>query len=778
MSWWVGHPRLTIAPLASGRVSTPSALTAVIAGIFVAAAVVTAFVLWVNGKMRDVRARRAAGVAPIDLPGWARRWAGAAGAAGMVVGIAVLAGWGLKVEVLKSVLPGMVAMNPATAACFVLLGCALRLSGAGQRSRRRRLAAVGCASAVMVVGGAKLVETATGWTIGLDRILFHARLGPAAEQGGNEMALNTAVDFVLLGLSILVLDRSWLRPRRPAQLLALVAALVALLAVLGYAYSMTALTDLRQPIPMAVHTAVTFLVLSIGVLCARPDYGLMKLLTSDSAAGVLARRLLPATVILPALVGGLRLWGEHRGYLDVESGVSLFVLTTTIAFMGLVWWTASLLYRTEQERRTAEQALRQSQAFYHSLVETLPQKIFRKDLAGHFTFGNQRFLAEMGLPPEEFVGQTDFDFAPKELAERYRADDRRVAETGKIFDAVEEHVTPKGEKLFVHVMKTPVYDEGGKVIGTQGIFWDETEKRRAELELQETNQRLEESVRSERAAIDALKNAQSTMVQTEKLAGLGQMVAGVAHEINNPLSFVANNVAVMQRDVAAVRKLLDIYRAADDVVAQHRPDVMAEVKEISEAVDLPYTLKNLDELFARSKDGLKRIQQIVKDLRDFARLDESDLHEVDLNAGVESTVNIIRGRAKRKQVSLEVDLHPLPQVTCYPAKVNQIVMNLIANAIDACHEGCTVTVRTEAADGQVKLTVADNGSGIPPEVRDRIFDPFFTTKPLGEGTGLGLSISYGIVQDHGGKIEVESEVGKGTRFVVTLPLRPPIDRPS
>jgi len=309
------------------------------------------------------------------------------------------------------------------------------------------------------------------------------------------------------------------------------------------------------------------------------------------------------------------------------------------------------------------------------------------------------------------------------------------------------------------------------------ISRDITEKVLAEEQLREQYAKVQELARSEHEAHDSLKRAQSQMVQSEKLAGLGQLVAGVAHEINNPLSFVSNNVAVLQRDVAAIRKLLVMYQEADPLVQSGKPELMADIKDLCEAHDLQYTLSNLDELMVRSRDGLKRIQQIVKDLRDFARLDESDLHEVDLNQGVDSTVNIIRGRAKSKQVTIEMDLKPIPQVACFPAKVNQVIMNLVANAIDACPTGGKVMVRTSPVQGggnggAVRVEVEDNGSGIAPAVRERIFDPFFTTKKQGEGTGLGLSISYGIVQDHGGTIEVDSTVGKGSKFVVTLPLRP------
>jgi PAS domain S-box-containing protein len=284
---------------------------------------------------------------------------------------------------------------------------------------------------------------------------------------------------------------------------------------------------------------------------------------------------------------------------------------------------------------------------------------------------------------------------------------------------------------------------------------------------------LEKAAESDRRANSALRTAQAHLVQSEKLAALGQMVAGVAHEINNPLSFVINNLAVLQRDVTVLRDLLSLYQEAATTSAEQQAAVARHIRERSERIDLSYTLANLEGLLTRSRDGLKRIQQIVKDLRDFARLDEGDLHEGDLNAGITSTLNIIRGRAAKKNVKLQTDLTPLPRVTCYAAKINQVLLNLVANAIDACPEGGLVTVLSLSAADGVEIEVIDNGQGIPPAIRDKIFDPFFTTKPPGQGTGLGLSISHGIVLDHGGRIDVESTLGQGTRFRIFLPLRPP-----
>jgi signal transduction histidine kinase len=295
----------------------------------------------------------------------------------------------------------------------------------------------------------------------------------------------------------------------------------------------------------------------------------------------------------------------------------------------------------------------------------------------------------------------------------------------------------------------------------------------SEAALRQANHQLRETARSEHEAHEQLKQAQSQLVQAEKLSSLGQMVAGIAHEINNPLAFVSNNLTVLDRDTAALRDLLTLYQEAEATLAAHRPELRARIQELADEIDLAYTLENLQGLLIRSLDGMQRIKGIVTGLRNFARLDESELKEVDLNEGIDSTLAIVRGEAKKHGVELVLELGSLPEITCYPAKINQVVMNLVKNAIDACTTGGKVTVRTGAAADGVEIHVQDTGHGIDASIRGKIFDPFFTTKPPGKGTGLGLSISYGIVQDHGGRIALDSEPAAGAHFTVWLPRRPP-----
>lgn len=260
----------------------------------------------------------------------------------------------------------------------------------------------------------------------------------------------------------------------------------------------------------------------------------------------------------------------------------------------------------------------------------------------------------------------------------------------------------------------------------------------------------------------ALREAEAALVQSEKLASLGRLAAGLAHEINNPLAYVINNLAVLRRDMQAALTALDAYR-------EGRP---ADAERIEEQADLAWFRQHFEATCDKTLGGLRRVGDIVRNLRDFARLDAAELEEADLNGAVRSTLEVTASQLSKKGLQVRTELEPLPAVLCHPGKINQVLLNLVVNAADACTPGGTVVVRTRPdGDHTVVIEVQDEGCGIKPEHRLRLFEPFFTTKPVGQGTGLGLAVSFGIIRDHGGTIEVESEVGRGSIFRVRLPLR-------
>jgi PAS domain S-box-containing protein len=687
----------------------------------------------------------------------------------IALGCLVLLGWVAGVTALRSLWPGHARTTPGTALAWTALGAAIllaiRRSGAAIRLSRA-LAAVVC-----VAGLARVVAWAVQRDIGIDAWLLPRSVGANSAGSPPRMALNSALCFVLCGMAAWLLCERRQRGPALAQALALLVSLIALFAIVGHAVQVPGFYDMNAKDPMAAPTATALLMLSIALLLARPDEGLMAVVTGDGPGSTMARRLIPPCVILPIIIGGGLFLAQRLGLLLMPVAFGLSVLSTIIVLLGLIWGQATLIENAERRRQRAVEDLRRSELFFHTLVETLPQNILRKDASGRFTFANRLCAQTFGRQIEEVVGKTDMDLFPPALAEKYRADDQRVMLDGTTFETVEEHITPDGQTHYVHVIKTPLFDAERRSIGIQGIFWDVTATLLAERRLREQNVLLQELAESERHALDELKQAQGRMVESAKLAGLGQMVAGVAHEINNPLAFVLNNIVVLERDLRGAWEVLARVKALDGEPGAGGAEARGAIRALWDEADLDYTISNLPGLLARTREGLGRIQRIVRDLRVFARVEEDSFVESDVNEGIESTVHILLGNAKTRGVKIDLALAPLPPLVCQPAKLNQVIMNLVSNAIEACGPGGRVSVASRAGTDSVSIEVVDNGSGIDPAARERIFDPFFTTKPIGEGTGLGLSISYGIVKEHGGTIDVISEPGRGARFTVKLPMR-------
>jgi len=271
-----------------------------------------------------------------------------------------------------------------------------------------------------------------------------------------------------------------------------------------------------------------------------------------------------------------------------------------------------------------------------------------------------------------------------------------------------------------------------------------------------------------------LRETQAALIQSEKLASLGQLAAGMAHEINNPLAYVTNNLVVLRRDMHAAMDVLNTYRKGCESLASLTHDLLTKATRMEQAIDLPYIQEHFGRHFEASLQGLQRMRDIVSNLRDFARLDEAEFKAVDVNLALDSTIEIARYELKNKEIQLQTEFQALPQVLCHPSKLNQVFLNLLMNAIQASSSGEAITLRTRTpTEDVVEVEVEDRGHGIPAEHLPHLFEPFFTTKPVGQGTGLGLSVSYGIVRDHGGTIEVESTPGVGSLFRVRLSRQPP-----
>ena len=283
-------------------------------------------------------------------------------------------------------------------------------------------------------------------------------------------------------------------------------------------------------------------------------------------------------------------------------------------------------------------------------------------------------------------------------------------------------------------------------------------------DLAQANERMEADQKELTTLLSRVEEAQQQLLQSEKMAAIGQLAAGVAHEINNPVGFVNSNLGTLKTYIGNLFSVIDAYEA---VAKGGDPALLEQVRR---SADLDFLREDLPSLVSESQEGLSRVTKIVQDLKDFSHVDQSERQMADLNAAMESTLNVVWNELKYKAEVVR-ELADIPKVECSPAQINQVFMNLLVNAAQAIDDFGRITVRSGQENGHVWFEVADTGKGMPAEVRSRIFEPFFTTKPVGKGTGLGLSISYDIVvKKHHGRFDVSSKPGAGTTFRLWLPI--------
>ncbi|MDJ0795236.1 MAG: response regulator [Calothrix sp. MO_167.B12] len=309
---------------------------------------------------------------------------------------------------------------------------------------------------------------------------------------------------------------------------------------------------------------------------------------------------------------------------------------------------------------------------------------------------------------------------------------------------------------------------------------------KTQLKLHHLTQNLEQQVAERTAeltqALQQVQQSQIQLLQSEKMAALGELVAGVAHEINNPVNFIYGNLDHFEEYMQILLDFLQLYQ-------KYYPNPVYEIQKQAEDVDLEFVQSDAVKMLASMKIGTERICQIVLSLRNFSRMDEAEFKAVDIHEGIESTLMILQHRLQAKpqypEIQIIRDYDKLPLVECYPGPLNQAFMNILANAIDALEEANNkltyqqikdnpnhITIRTSIINAQsIQIAIADNGPGIPEHIQDRIFDPFFTTKPVGKGTGMGMSISYQIITEkHQGQLKCSSKPGQGTEFVIQIPI--------
>jgi len=451
------------------------------------------------------------------------------------------------------------------------------------------------------------------------------------------------------------------------------------------------------------------------------------------------------------------------------------------------------------ERKQAEAALQISEERFYLAFEGSAMGLWDWNLATGEAYFNSRWKTMLGYEIEEVensFGAWEQLVHPEDLGSAKAAINAHLEGKNPTYEKEFRMLTKSGEwKWILAQAKVMECDAAGNPLRMTGTHTDISDRKQAEAALQFSEQREREKAQQLEQTLEHLKKAQSQLIQSEKMSSIGQMVAGVAHEINNPVSFIYGNIIPATQYARDLVKLIELYQ-------QHYPEPVPEIAEELAEVDVDFIAEDFPKIMASMQGGANRIKQIVLSLRNFSRLDEKDIKLTDIHEGLESTLVILQHRfhsqEKGREIQVIKNYGELPKVECYPAQLNQVFMNLLLNSIDAVEESLVIshsslannisTVTNDAGqmfeknpqiristeinrDNQVVVRIADNGLGISPDVQSRMFDPFFTTKPIGRGTGLGLSISYQIVKDtHGGKLGCNSEVGRGTEFAIELPI--------
>ncbi|GAP98286.1 PAS domain-containing sensor histidine kinase [Leptolyngbya sp. NIES-2104] len=421
--------------------------------------------------------------------------------------------------------------------------------------------------------------------------------------------------------------------------------------------------------------------------------------------------------------------------------------------------------------------LQQNQDLLKNIIDHTNASIFVKEYRntnGSYILLNREFVQRFNFDRERDLGKTDLDLFDAETAKSFQTADRAALAAGVPIQI--EELEPRGGEIRTSiVVKFPLFDDLG-AFGIGGIATDITDLKRAKQVLEQANEELEHHV-TERTAelvqrnqelettLLRLNQTQTQLIQSEKMSGLGQLVAGIAHEINNPVNFIHGNLSYANTYTQDLIGLIRLYQ-------KHYPSPAAEIQHTIDEIDLTFLINDIDSVFASMRTGTTRIQSIVQSLRSFSRLDEADLKTVDLHEGIEQTLTLLQHRIKSQKITVTKHYDTVAPIQCYAGQLNQVWMNLITNAIEALEgvEHRTIEIHTQQHTDQVEVRIRDTGTGITSNVRSRIFDPFFTTKPVGKGTGMGLAISYQtIVEQHQGAIDCYEVSPQGTEFVIKLP---------
>jgi PAS domain S-box-containing protein len=640
----------------------------------------------------------------------------------MLMGSLVLAGWLFNIPILKSGY-GNIVMKANTALALLLAGASLWLLSADKERIIGRLIGQACAIAITLIGALTLSQHIFGWNLGIDQLLFTEPTGAVATTSPGRMGPPASTCLTMAGIAMLLLFSR--RNVRLAQLLAIIVALWALLAIIGYAYQVEQLYGIAHFTGIALHTAVTLFLLGLGVLLIHPDQGITSVISSAHAGGAMARRLTIAAIIVPFLLGWMRLSVQRAGYVDLGFGTSLLVLSITIIFIAIIWQSAAKLNHAEQQRLAAEAAVGESERKFSLIYDRAAFAIAITRLSDSVIVDvNKAFEELFGYSRQEILGRTGLELNMVVKKEERAAN----------YEKLQQHETVHGREMPVRTKSGDIriVSHNGSVITLDGqeyilaTLYDITDRKQAEEEREQLLVR-EQTLRTEAEQASRLKD---------------EFLATISHELRTPLTAILGWASMLRTG----------------------------------ELDEPTFNQGLDTI---ERNGMAQAQ-LIEDLLDVSRIISGklylDIKPVDLTTVINAAMDAVRPAAVAKGIQLELIADPsASHIRGDAARLQQIIWNLLSNAVRFTPRGGEVQVKLARVASQAEISVTDTGEGIVPDFLPYIFERFrqadgTKTRKHG-GLGLGLAIARHFAEMHGGTIEAFSEgVGRGATFRVRIPL--------
>jgi two-component system, cell cycle sensor histidine kinase and response regulator CckA len=639
--------------------------------------------------------------------------------AAVCLGLCVLAGWALGARVLVCLSPGLASMKFNTALCFVLTGSALWLLRNSRKpsSKWQRLAGQVIGAFVIVIGALTIFEYVSGHKLGVDQFLIKDSIRAEQTPFPGRMAPHTAFDFVLLGLALILRERKKKLARLLSRNFARLAGAIALVAVIGYVYSVASFYKLASYTGMAIHTSALFILLAVGILLNDPESELVRMISSDSLGAVLERRLLPAALLVPLIVGWIRMEGQKAGLYGTEFGLALFTTANIVIFFALVLSCGEAVHRTDLERHEAESLLRKSRETLQSVIQTSPMPIVGLDRDRLVCIWNAAAEHVFGWTEQELIGKR-YPLVPETEQVEFEKTLQKLGKGQTITS--QETIRERKDGASVHVRSSGAAfrDERGELAGWVGILEDVTEQRQLEAQLR----------------------------QAQKLEAVGLLAGGIAHDFNNLLGVIIGSAEFLMSHVGRTdpgsRYVVEILKATDRATTLVR-QLLAFTRQqvLAPRVFVPNeTVRGINSLLQRViGENIQLEARLAPDLGN-VKVDPGQLEQVIMNLAVNARDAMPQGG----KLLIETQ--------------NVSIDESYARSHKAVQPG-----------NYIMIAVSDTGVGMNAETQSRIFEPFFTTKEIGKGTGLGLATVYGIVKQSEGHIWVYSEVGHGTTFKVYFP---------